>query len=152
MFSFSKKSINNLIGVHPDLVKVVERAIQISDCDFSVFEGMRSTARQRELVASGASTTMNSRHLTGHAVDLVGYVGGSIRWETSLSYKIATAMQKASKELGVKIVWGGVWDKLLTDYTSPSGASADYVARRRKAKKRVFVDAPHFELSWSAYP
>lgn len=152
MFGFSKKSKDKLIGIHPDLVRVVNRAIELSMVDFSVFEGMRTKERQVMLVKSGASTTMNSRHLTGHAVDLVAYVGGDLSWDWPLSYKIAEAVQAASRELNVKIVWGGVWDKLITDYRSPSAASADYAARRRAAKKRVFIDGPHFELSKAVYP
>jgi len=70
-FKLGKKSRERLIGVHPDLIRVVERAIELTDVDFTVLEGIRSKSRQEKLVASGASQTMNSRHLTGHAVDLV---------------------------------------------------------------------------------
>ena len=59
-----------LEGVHPDLVKVVHRAAALSDIDFTVLEGLRTVARQKQLVKAGASKTMNSRHITGHAVDL----------------------------------------------------------------------------------
>ena len=78
-FSLSQKSISRLNGVHPNLVKVVKRAIEISQIDFCVTEGVRTEKRQKELVAAGASQTMKSRHLTGHAVDLAAMVGGGIR-------------------------------------------------------------------------
>ena len=69
-YRLSQRSMQNLSGVHPDLVAVVKRAIEITEQDFSVIEGIRNIDRQRKLVAQGKSQTMNSRHLTGHAVDL----------------------------------------------------------------------------------
>jgi peptidoglycan L-alanyl-D-glutamate endopeptidase CwlK len=125
-YKLGLRSKQRLKGVHPDLVAVVKRAIEISDVDFTVLEGMRSVDRQRELVAKGASTTMNSRHLTGHAVDLGAWVGGTVRWDWPLYHKIANAVKKAAKELDVEIVWGGDWKK--------------------------FPDGPHFQLDWGAYP
>ena len=68
-FKLSQRSMNNLEGVHEDLVRVVKRALEITEVDFMVLEGLRSVTRQAELVKSGASTTMNSRHLSGKAVD-----------------------------------------------------------------------------------
>jgi hypothetical protein len=75
-FRLSKLSRDRLQGVHPDPVRVAERAIQITTQVFRVQEGLRTRERQAELVAGGASRTMNSRHLTGHAVDLVALDGG----------------------------------------------------------------------------
>mgnify|MGYP000679935446 CR=1 FL=1 len=80
-YTLSRLSRSRLVGVHPDLVRCVERAIQITEIDFMVVEGVRDLRRQRELVAKGASTTMNSRHLTGHAVDLCAYVDGELIWK-----------------------------------------------------------------------
>lgn len=125
MFKLSKRSRDRLAGVHPELVKVVERAIQLTTVDFAVTEGLRTMARQRELYDAGASTTMNSRHLTGHAVDLVAFVGKDIRWDWPLYEHIAVAMKFAASELGVSIVWGGDW--------------------------KTFKDGPHFELDRSVY-
>lgn len=125
-YSLSKKSLERLSGVHPHLVDVVKRAIEITECDFTVLEGVRSKARQQQLVAAGASQTMNSRHLTGHAVDLGAYVGGSVRWDWPLYFKIADAMKKAAAELGVPLEWGGDWKK--------------------------FKDGPHFQLPHKGYP
>lgn len=123
MYQLGNRSKQKLEGVHPDLVAIVERAIAITEQDFSVTEGLRSIARQRQLVADGKSTTMNSRHLTGHAVDLVPY---PVSWDWEYFYPIADAMKEAARELGVEITWGGDW--------------------------KSFPDGPHFELSWSEYP
>ena len=112
MYVLSKKSLDRLTGVHPDLVRVVKRAIEITPVDFAVREGVRSKSRQEQLVKAGASQTMNSRHLTGHAVDLGAYVSGSVRWDWPLYYKIADAVKQAAAELGVPIEWGGDWRKL----------------------------------------
>ncbi len=126
MFVLSKKSLDRLSGVHPDLVRVVKRAIEIPTVDFAVLEGVRSKSRQEQLVKAGASQTMNSRHLTGHAVDLGAYVSGSVRWDWPLYHKIAAAMKQAASELGVPLEWGGDW--------------------------RTFKDGPHFQLPHKEYP
>ncbi len=126
MFKLGKRSIERLQGVHPDLVRVVERAIDLTPVDFTVIEGLRSPERQQTLVASGASQTLNSRHITGHAVDLGAWVDNQVDWSWPLYAKIANAMKAAAKELGVAIVWGGDW--------------------------RTFKDGPHFELDRKFYP
>jgi peptidoglycan L-alanyl-D-glutamate endopeptidase CwlK len=123
MYQLGKKSKKKLEGVHPDLVKVVERAIEITEQDFTVLEGLRDIERQRELVITGKSTTLNSRHLTGHAVDLAPW---PISWEWEGFYPIADAMKTAADELGVSLEWGGDW--------------------------KSFPDGPHFQLSRKAYP
>ena len=123
MYQLGKKSKKKLEGVHPDLVKVVERAIEITEQDFTVLEGLRDIERQRELVNTGKSTTMNSRHLTGHAVDIAPW---PISWELEGFYPIADAMKTAADELGVSLEWGGDW--------------------------KSFPDGPHFQLSRKAYP
>lgn len=126
MFSLGKRSRERLKGVHEDLVKVVERAIEITTVDFTVLEGLRTPERQKVLMEAGASQTLNSRHTTGHAVDLGAWVEDEVRWDWPLYHKIATAMKTAAKELNVPIVWGGDW--------------------------RNFKDGPHFELDRKAYP
>lgn len=125
-FKLGKRSLQRLEGVHPDLVKVVHRAIELSEIDFTVLEGLRTKARQSQLVAAGASQTMNSRHITGHAVDLGAMVGGEVRWDWPLYRQIATAMKLAASQLDVPIVWGGDW--------------------------KTLKDGPHFELNRRAYP
>jgi|SRR6056297_2316999 len=122
MYILSQRSKNNLQGVHPDLVAVVRRAIHVTKQDFMVIEGMRSLARQEQLVAKGASQTMNSRHLTGHAVDLAPF---PLAWDWPLFYPIADAMKLAAKEMDVDLEWGGDW--------------------------KTFKDGPHFQLSWESY-
>lgn len=125
-FKLGLRSKLRLRGVHPDLVKVVELALTRSEIDFTVLEGLRYRERQKELFAAGASSTMNSRHLTGHAVDLGAWVNGGVRWDWPLYHKIAKAMKSAAAELGITITWGGDW--------------------------RSFPDGPHFELTRATYP
>lgn len=126
MFKLGPRSKMRLEGVHPDLVRVVDRAIGISTVDFTVLEGLRTPERQKTLLESGASQTMNSRHITGHAVDLGAWVDSQVDWSWPLYHKIAAAMKTAAKELNVAIVWGGDW--------------------------RNFKDGPHFELDRKVYP
>lgn len=125
-FHLSQRSLDRLIGVHPDLVRVVRHAITITSVDFVVLEGLRTPERQQELVLAGASQTMHSRHLTGHAVDLGAWVGNEIRWDWPLYHKLAAAMETAAHELGIPLVWGGSWES--------------------------FPDGPHFELPRGPYP
>lgn len=80
-FRLSQRSRERLKGVHPDLVAVVEAAILLTPVDFMITEGLRTPARQAELVRAGASRTLNSRHLTGHAVDVAAWVDGGVRWD-----------------------------------------------------------------------
>lgn len=127
MFRLGKRSRSNLLGVHPDLVLVVGRAISISPTDFAVIEGRRSITRQRLLMEEGKSKTLKSRHLTGHAVDVVPWLHGRSEWEAwHLFEDIAKAFKQASEELGIPIFWGGDWE--------------------------TFKDGPHFQLDWLAYP
>ena len=83
-FVLGSKSLARLNGVHPDLVKVVKAAIKLSEVDFTVLEGLRTLTRQKQLFAAGATKTLNSRHLTGHAVDLGALIGGTVRWDFPL--------------------------------------------------------------------
>jgi peptidoglycan LD-endopeptidase CwlK len=151
-FKLSKTSLKRLEGVHADLVRVVDVAIQITSVDFTVLEGVRTLARQRQLVASGASQTLNSRHITGHAVDLGAVVGGSVRWDWPLYYKIGEAMRVAAIECHVPINWGAAWHSNLNKFDSAEAASDAYVDLRRSQGRRPFMDGPHFELSRCLYP
>ena len=141
-FKLSKKSMDRLTGVHPDLVAVVHRAISRTNVDFTVLEGVRTTEKQRLYVKSGASQTMDSRHLTGHAVDLGAWVGGSVRYDWPLYLKIAEAVRTASAELNTPIRWGGTW-KLLSVIEGPITAALLHMK---------FPDGPHFELPRTQYP
>jgi peptidoglycan L-alanyl-D-glutamate endopeptidase CwlK len=93
-------------------VKVVRRALELTSVDFGVTEGLRTQVRQGELVAAKKSQTMNSRHLTGDAVDVMAYVNGAGTWEWKYYEDIACAFKRAAAELGVSIVWGGDWKTL----------------------------------------
>lgn len=112
--------------VHPDLKAVALRAVKYSPLEFRITEGLRTKERQAELVKAGASRTMNSRHLTGHAIDFVAMVDGKVRWDWPLYPKIADAFKRAAAELKIPIVWGGDWPR--------------------------FRDGPHIELDRKAYP
>ncbi len=125
-FALGARSRARLTGVHPDLVRVVELALTYSPHDFTITEGLRSVARQRELKAAGASQTMNSRHITGHAIDFAVLVAGQVRWDWPLYGQVAVAFKRAAKELNVPIIWGGDWKSLR--------------------------DGPHVELDRRKYP
>lgn len=125
-FVLGQKSLERLNGVHPDLVKVVKLAITRTPVDFVVLEGLRTKERQAVLFKQGATKTMNSRHLTGHAVDLAPAIGGVVSWDWPLYHKLAPVMKAAAKDLGVAITWGGDWT--------------------------TFKDGPHWELRRDAYP
>jgi len=148
-FKLSKKSLTTLNGVHPDLVRVVKRAIELTTIDFAVIEGVRTIKRQQELVASGASQTMESKHIPGHAVDLMAYIGDRASWELNLYDNIADAMKAAAIECGVAICWGAAWN--IKDIRIWEGtmeeAMNSYTDLRRSQGRRPFIDGPHFELS-----
>jgi len=127
----SQKSLIKLDGAHPDLVRVIKRAAALSSIDFTVLEVLRTPARQKELVRTGASKTMNSRHLPGadgksRAVDIAPLDGGQVSWAWPTYHKLAPIIKQAAKDEGVPIEWGGDW--------------------------RTFKDGPHWQLPWSAYP
>jgi peptidoglycan LD-endopeptidase CwlK len=120
------RSLIRLSDVHDDLKIVIHRTSEITDLDFIVTEGLRTEKRQRELVAAGASQTMNSRHLTGHAVDLAVKVGREVRWDWPLYHRLAADVKEAAYQLGIPIECGADWKK--------------------------FRDGPHFQLPWDKYP
>ena len=124
---FGSRSLKNMVGIHPDLRRVLDRALQDSPLDFSVIEGLRTLDRQKQLVASGASQTLNSRHLTGHAVDLLP-IGpdGKSAFDWPLYNQLGPAVKAAAEAEGVALDWGGDWKK--------------------------FKDGPHFELDRFVYP
>lgn len=136
-FRLSKRSLDILATVKPELACVVKRAIEISEVDFSVTAGNRTQQEQNKLYEQGRTTagkivtnTRNSRHIGGYAVDLLPYVNSKAEWDNSgklgLWPKIANAMKEAAKQLDIPIVWGGDWVS--------------------------FKDRPHFELDRKYYP
>ena len=126
------RSERNLMGVHSDLVQVVRKTF--SDWASTnggvsrliVTEGVRSKERQAQLYAAGASMTMDSRHLTGHAVDLAVIIGGKPDWSWPPLHRLGPLMESNARALGVKLIWGGRWTSLK--------------------------DGPHFELDRRYYP
>lgn len=138
-----------LKGVDERLVKVVRLAANYLNFDLLVVEGLRTQARQAELVKIGASRTMNSKHLVGRAVDLAPSIKGDVRWDWPLFHVIFDAMRKAAFDLKVEhaITWGGVWDRRIGRYEDSEKEVALYMARfRRKTGRRPFVDGPHYEI------
>lgn len=125
-FSFTARSRQRMIGVHPALVAVMEEALHRSPVQFMITEGLRSPERQAALVRAGASRTLKSRHLTGHAVDVAALVDGKVRWDWPLYPRIVLAVKAAAHERDVAIVWGGDWPTLR--------------------------DGPHFELDRRVFP
>ena len=126
-WKFSQRSEERLTDIHPDLIKVTRLALSLSLVDFVVIEGRRSRARQRALMAIGASLTQRSRHITGHAVDLAPWIEKAVPWDDWSAFEqVASAMKQAAGELGVPLQWGGDWES--------------------------FRDGPHFELPREAYP
>jgi peptidoglycan L-alanyl-D-glutamate endopeptidase CwlK len=154
-FKLSQRSLDRLEGVHPDLVKVVKRAIELTNVDFGVTCGVRTVEEQEKLVAAGKSQTMNSKHLQqedgySHAVDLVAYVGSDVAWELNLYDDIADAMAKAASEQTpfVDIIWGGAWSvgNIASWDRDMESAMQEYIDLRRSEGRRPFLDGPHFEL------
>ena len=148
-FRLSARSIERLNGVNTDLIMVVQRAIQLTEVDFGVVEGLRSVERQQELVSRGASKTMRSKHLTGEAVDLVAYLGPRVSWELSLYDEIADAMRQAAVNIDVGIRWGGAWHVRDTRHWDGTMEEAmnEYIDRCRARGRRPFLDLGHFELA-----
>lgn len=125
-YKFSQRSENNLKGVHPALVKVIRRALEITPVDFIVIEGLRTQARQKELVVTGKSQTMNSRHLTGHAVDIIPV---NTTWKIEEFHPLLKAVKQAADEQGLKLRFGINWKN---DPSLPI--------------ETKFIDAPHVEI------
>lgn len=148
MFKLSERSLGNLEGIDERLIEIVKFAITVTCVDFGVTEGVRTVERQRELVAAGASKTMNSKHIRGQAVDLMAYIGPRASWELNLYDNIADAMRLGAIEVDVPIRWGGAWN--VRDLREWDGTMQDamdhYVDTRRSQGRRPFIDGPHFEL------
>tara|TARA_R100000742_G_C4273378_1_gene92911 strand:- start:755 stop:1159 length:405 start_codon:yes stop_codon:yes gene_type:complete len=131
-FGLSKRSLGNLEGVHEDLCAVMKASITDSPHDFIIIEGLRSLQRQKKLVADGASTTLRSRHITGHAIDFVAWVDHDgdgkkeISWHWGYYNTIADHMKKVAQGLDIEIDCGADWKK--------------------------FPDGPHVQLSRQKYP
>ena len=150
MFSLSERSLINLRGVDERLVKVVQRAIQITTVDFGVIEGVRTPEKQMEYYKRGVSQiAVGGKHVEGKAVDLMAYLDNRASWELNLYDEIADAMKAAAIEQNVAIRWGAAWqvsDIRKWQGTMESAMNA-YIDERRAQGKRPFIDGPHFELA-----
>ena len=148
-YVLSERSLSRLEGVNDKLTKVVKSAIDYTKVDFGVTCGLRTIEEQKELVESGASQTMNSKHLDGNAVDLVAYVGPKICWELNVYDDVAEAMKTAAMEHDLSIRWGAAWH--IDDIREWNGTMEElmmaYIELRRRQGKRPFIDAPHFEVT-----
>lgn len=122
----SARDEQRLVGLHPDLVRVIRRAAGSTNIPFAVIEGMRTLETQRKYVARGASKTLRSRHLTGHAIDIAPMIDGKITWAWPMYFNLAPIIKAAAAAEAVPIEWGGDW--------------------------RSFKDGPHWQLPWGVYP
>ena len=147
-YKLSTRSQERLMGIEPELKEVVYEAIKVTKIDFGVIEGLRTEEKQKQLVESGASQTMKSKHLEGRAVDLMAYIGGRGSWELNVYDEIADAMKEAAVKVEVAVRWGAAWT--VTDIREWEGtmeeAMNSYIDTRRGQGRRPFIDAPHFEL------
>lgn len=156
MFKLSNRSKSRLVGVHPKLIEVVHKAIEITEVDFGVTYGVRDLETQKKLVAAGRSTTLKSKHLLqddgySHAVDVVAYVdtgdGAEVCWELPIYDKIADAFKKSSEEVGLTLRWGCAWHSHLTN--NPKNAEElreEYIDLRKSQGRKYFLDGPHVEI------
>lgn len=140
------KSLQHLKGIKPALAKVIRLGYTMPGLSYEVTEGLRLLARQKELFNAGASHTMNSKHLTGDAVDVVAMVGETARWDWQLYPQIARQIALAAARLDTRIVWGGFWG-IITPETDMDAAVAAYVARCKRENRKALLDGPHFELA-----
>ena len=113
----NQRSKNNLSGVHPVMVAIINKAVELfndkynQDSYFVITEGVRTLERQKQLLADKKSQTLDSYHLTCHAVDVALFLNGKITWDIKDYKKFADIMKQATKDLGYEIVWGGDWKK-----------------------------------------
>jgi peptidoglycan L-alanyl-D-glutamate endopeptidase CwlK len=146
-YVLGKRSLQKLSTVDDRLQRIVYYAIAVTKQDFSVICGIRTKSEQRKLVASGASQTMNSKHLDGLAVDLMAYSGGG-RWELNLYDEIADAMKEGAGHEKISLRWGAAWHiNSIGEWPQSSEEAMNaYIDLRRSQGRRPFIDAPHFEL------
>ena len=170
-FRFSQRSLDRARNVDSVLIAIAVLALLKSSVDFGLTEEQsRTHAEQAEKVRRGVSKTMDSKHMipqgrsVSSALDLVPFVDGTFQWgdnhwrvQTKAGatiepfYEIAAAMREAAILFGVRVKWGGCWDRVLNDL--PAGAAAmkqaveGYKARRKAAGGSAFLDGPHFELA-----
>ena len=159
-YRFGTRSRREMKGVHPSLIKVAFKALELTKIDFSVIDGVRTKIEQERMVQRGVSQTMNSKHLIqkdghGHAIDVVPYFNGKVRWEWPLIFEMAEAFFIAAEFYDVTLTWGGAWTErheefehnLDIDFHAASEfMQLRYIKKRKKENKRPFLDGPHFQL------
>ncbi len=148
-FKFGQKSIDEQRGVHPNLISVANGTIAISPVDFSFHDGLRALETQQEYVRTGVSKTLDSKHIKqkdgfGHAMDLVPYIGGKLRWEWPPIFVIARCVQSEAIRLGVPMTWGAVWDCDLRELSTKLEWEVEQYKIRHPGPD--FLDGPHFQL------
>ena len=126
MYKFGTRSIDNLKGIHPKLTILMGVSLMNSPCDFTITDGVRTTAQQQALYAQGRTkpgkvvtncdgVNSKSNHQVkadgmGYAVDLYPYVSGSVQLnDVANLQKIAAHVKATAKTLGYTIEWGGDW-------------------------------------------
>lgn len=152
----SRRDLERLAGVHPLLAETVRACYAMSPLQLVVLEGLRTKEKQREYVKIGASRTLDSRHLTGHAIDLGVMDGLEVSWHWPLYYRLAILMRQAAEVTGAILVWGGVWDRPMIDYTRSCAEEVRLYGNRWRASHRgegggPLLDGPHYELARGVY-
>ena len=129
--NYSKRSIDNLKGVHPSLVTVMMEAIKKSPCDFTITEGVRTAERQKSLYAQGRTAKggivtyadgvkNKSNHQVkadgfGYAVDIYPYFDGKVQVSVKdvipRLKQITDHIKSVAMKLGVKLDFGIDWKK-----------------------------------------
>lgn len=145
---FGARSLDEAKGVSNRLLLLSSFSLLKSPVDFGIYDGMRTLEEQEEYVRTGVSRTLESKHLTGEAVDLVPFINGKYRWELESCCHIAKCMAMGSVYFGIPVIWGAVWDRKLTDlnHNDLLKEVEEYTARRKAAGHKAFIDAVHFEL------
>lgn len=128
------RDLERLKGVDTLLASVTLQVIRRHSVECHVSEGLRTAARQRELVAAGKSKTLDSKHLTGHAVDLIVMTGGKPDWSPKAYTELARTFAQVALEFGIPIRWGGSWRWI----SGPNCHDYPFLAAK-------FFDGPHFE-------
>ena len=148
-YIFSKRSINNLLGISPDLVRVAYGSLEVTRVDFIIVQGLRTIEEQMENIKNKRSQILDSKHIAGRAIDIAAYVDGTVSWESQFYIDIANAFSTAAKKFAIPIRWGGAWNILDISewHGSMDSAHKHYVSECIRNGKKQFNDFGHFELN-----
>lgn len=125
MLRFGKASKRRLATVAKELQHLAEEALAVEIIDFSVTDGRRSKERQNQYFAEGKSKVQwpDSHHNVlepddlAEAFDLTPFVNGALSYDKTHCCVLAGVILTKAKELGLKIRWGGNWDRDLEPIT-----------------------------------